>query len=186
MSNSVAHRPISDDLADRLGDLLRQVRRDRGMRIRHLADDALPVRALRAAEAGRLPLDSGTVTELARRYGLELDRLLEPRTTVDIGEDRVRIDDVEVPLPQASDDDPTSSVMLAYLDAVREVRSLGDDALVALRRGDVDCIAEHFELPPRAVVERLGALMGATPPQRSAMVGLYLANASVIGCISSS
>lgn len=181
MPSSVADRPTAHELPARLAELLRTVRRERGMRIRHLADDVLPVRALKAAEAGELPLEPGTITELARRYGLELERLLAPRTTVDIGDDRIRIDDVEVAIDPAAD--PADAVLTAYLEAVRAVRSLGDDALVALRRGDVDCIAEHFELPPRAVVERLGALMGASPTQRSAMVGLYLANASVIGCL---
>ena len=179
MTSSLAPDRSDEAFATRFGDILYSVRRTRGLRLRHLADAALPVRSLRAAEAGKLPLSADTVTDLAHRYGVELGRVLEARRPVRIdGSGSIAIGETFVEFVPG--DEP--SLLEGYLDAVRSIRALGDDELVALRRADIDALAAHLATPARAVIDRLGVLMGACPEQRRAMVGLYLANASVIGC----
>lgn len=179
MTSSLAHVQSDEAFATRFGDILYSVRRTRGLRLRHLADDALPVRSLRAAEAGKLALTPDTVTDLAHRYGVELGRVLDARRPVRIdGTGSLAIGDTIVGFVPGDE----LSLLQGYLDAVRSIRSLGDDDLVALRRADIDALATHLAIPARAIIDRLGVLMGASGEQRRAMVGLYLANASVIGC----
>lgn len=179
MSSSLATPPSPEAFATRFGEVLHTVRRARRLRLRHLADGALPVRALRSAEAGTLALTPDLVTELAHRYGAELAKVLEPGRAVQIDvSGSLAVGDTVVEFRPGDE----ASLLGAYLHAVRSVRSLADDAPAALRRCDIDTLATYLAVPARAVIDRLGVSMGASADQRRAMVGLYLANASVIGC----
>ncbi len=179
MSSSLAPPRSDEAFATRFGDILYSVRRTRGLRLRHLADHTLPARSLRAAEAGKLDLTPDTVTELAHRYGVELATILDARRPIRIdATGSLAIGDTIVGFVPGDE----LSLLQGYLDAVRSIRSLDDDDLVALRRCDIEALGTHLAEPARAIIDRLGQLMGASGEQRRAMVGLYLANASVIGC----
>jgi len=56
-------------------------------------------------------------------------------------------------------------------------------AAVELRRDDIEILAHYLQEKGEIVVERLGALMGATRSQRTAMAGLFATGAVVIGLV---
>ena len=103
------------------------------------------------------------------------------RSAVTIVEGVMAAGDVRVMLER---DDPTS-VLNSYLRLVRSIRDQRKAQVVALRRDDIERLAEHLQLDGAEVLERLAALMGATAEQRVALGSLFAAGALVIGLAAS-
>jgi len=76
-----------------------------------------------------------------------------------------------------------TSLLTAYLRLVRRVRRQQSAPEITLRRDDIVVIAEHLASSPEVVIDRLGALMGATRAQRVAMASLFASGALVIGLV---
>ncbi len=73
------------------------------------------------------------------------------------------------------------SLLTTYLVAVRKLRKQRRDPAIVLRSDDVVVLADHLGISGTEVIERLGALMGATRAQRAAMAALFATGALVIG-----
>jgi hypothetical protein len=69
---------------------------------------------------------------------------------------------------------------LAYLKLVRRMRDVHREPSFVLRSDDVEALASALDEDPVTVLERLGALMGATVTQRRSMVTAFLAGALLI------
>jgi hypothetical protein len=130
---------------------------------------------LKAVEAGSMPLDDDRVESLALLYGLDVEAVLPERTVPRVSESEVVIGGIAVPY-DASDPD---SLYVAYLELVRELRSEQREAIVHIRRSDVETLAAAVADSEEAVISRLGALMGVTRSQQRALV-LMLASGAVI------
>jgi transcriptional regulator with XRE-family HTH domain len=166
--------------AIRLAGLLTQRRRELGLSRRRLARGsagAFTAKRLKELESGGMKLTDTEVDRLAELYGIDL---------AEIGADRVGIEIEPFGVISAADISTTfvpgdaTSLLTNYLRLVRRMR--GDDrpAPVELRRRDIDVLAHYLGESGEAVVERLGALMGATQVQCRTMVGVFTAGALVI------
>ena len=166
------------EFGTRLGSFLRDVRRQRGLKVRHVAGHGLRWRDIRAIERGDYPLEPILVGELAGRYGAELNELLPPREpilvmatgTVAAG----GLDEDYIP-------GDVDSLLDAYLSLIRRLRSANPDDAIVVRREDLIDIADQLQRPRPEIVDRVAVLLGATGSQRRAMVDLYLSGASVVG-----
>jgi len=78
-----------------------------------------------------------------------------------------------------------TALLTTYLVLVRKLRKQRREAVVVLRADDVRALAAATGEPPHSVIERLGALMGATRAQRTAMATLFATGALVLGLASS-
>lgn len=169
----------SDAFRARLSALLREHRRDRGIRIRALARRSggrWSAARLRQVESGKVAeVDAAGLAEL---YGADLSTILPARTTIEIdAAGSVRAAGVIEPFVPGSD----TAVLMAYLRLVRRLRQQEEAPVVALRRDDIEVVAAALNQPGERVVDQLGALMGATQVQRKLMVGLFVSGAAVIG-----
>lgn len=134
---------------------------------------------LRAHEAGNRILDDHTVVQLSALYGCDLSAITPVRTPLSIEYGRITAAGVSVAFEPLS----ATSALDAYLRLVRLLRRQRSSAAVELRRDDIEALAAHLHEPGDVVVERLGALMGATRGQRTAMAGLFATGAVVIGLV---
>lgn len=168
------------EFAARLGAFLREVRRERGVRIGHLAEGRLTRRVLRDVERGAHPLDPMLVSELAGRYGAELDELLPRREPILLlATGTIATGGMD----ETFDPGDVESLLAAYLRLVRRLRGANVDEVITLRREDLIDIADQLERPRPEIVDRVAVLLGATGAQRRAMVELYLSGASVVGVV---
>ena len=167
--------------ARRFANLIDGRRRESGLRLGQLArtsEGRFTVRDLRAAEAGTLTLTEDVVGALASLYDTDLGTILPVRLPLII--DRrgvITTGGVEARFDPAEE----TSLLRAYLRLVRALRSQQREPMIDLRRSDVEALAEYLHDSGAAVVERLGALMGATRIQRSSMAKMFVAGAMVIG-----
>jgi hypothetical protein len=101
-----------------------------------------------------------------------------PRTplTVDLTDGRIRADGHQVRFDPGEQD----AAELAYLRLVRRMRDVHREPSFVLRSDDVEALANALDEDPVTVLERLGALMGATVTQRRSMVTAFLAGALLI------
>lgn len=166
------------EFGTRLGAFLREVRRERGLKVRHVAGGALTRRDIRSIERGEYRLEPILVGELAGRYGAELNDLLPPREPVLVMATGTiaagGLDEEFVP-------GDVDSLLEAYLNLIRRLRGANGSEAVVLRREDLIDIADQLQRPRPEIVDRLAVLLGATGAQRRAMVDLYLSGASVVG-----
>lgn len=166
------------EFAARMGRFLHDVRRERRLSLRQLSGDGLSRARLKAVERGEVLLDAGLVSELAGRYGAELEVLLPERDpvvllatgTISAG----GTDESYVP-------GDIESLLEAYLRLIRRLRGANADQAIVLRRDDLIDIADQLGRPRPEIVDRVAVLLGATGAQRRAMVELYLSGASVVG-----
>lgn len=166
------------EFAGRFGSFLREVRRARKLRLRHLRGGEFSSGDLRAVERGVYPLDPMVVSELAGRYGAELGDLLPAREPVLVmATGTISTGGFE----EAFDPGDVDALLEAYLRLIRRLRGADSDGAVALRREDLIDIADQVERPRPEIVDRVAVLLGATGDQRRAMVELYLSGASVVG-----
>lgn len=162
------------DFARRFGALLREQRGKR--RLRHLCCDELSINLLRDAEHGRLPLEPSLITELAGRYGLDLDAVVGTRRAVRVdptGE--VQADGRS----EAFEPGDGQSLLLAYLRLIRTLR--GDDGVLVLRTEDLAVLADHLETSFLNVLAHIGELMGADEFHQQSMAELLVGGARVVG-----
>lgn len=165
--------------AARLANLLRARRQADGVRLATLARQShgrFTARDLRDVEAGRG--DPHDAVELAELYGADLAAILPERLPLEI-DPSGRISTAGV-VEDFGPEDQTS-LLIAYLRLVRRLRHQERAEVIVLRHADVDVLASTLQMPGEAVVDRLGALMGATRVQRRVMVGMFVAGAAIIG-----
>ena len=162
----------------RLGNFLRGVRRERGLKVRHVAGHGLGWRDIRAIERGDFPLEPILVGELAGRYGAELSDLFPAREPVLVMATGTiaagGMDESFIP-------GDVESLLKSYLTLIRRLRGANADEAIVLRREDLIDIADQLQRPRPEIVDRVAVLLGATGAQRRAMVDLYLSGASVVG-----
>lgn len=73
-----------------------------------------------------------------------------------------------------------TSLLLSYLRLVRAARHQRRAPAIELRRADLEILAGHLGSDPATVLERLGALMGASVAQRRALVAMLASGAAVL------
>ena len=178
-------RPVDEEsFAQNIGLALRDARRIRHMRRRHLADQSLSAAQLKAAERGELKLSRPLLTELSSRYGVDLGALFSERKPLRVDDDVICIGDDSEPC----DADALKSVLKAYLNLLDRVRADNTGAPGQprpLRRDDIRVLAAHLNVPCPVVISELAELMDAKTTETRAMVELYLSGASVVGLRSS-
>jgi hypothetical protein len=76
-------------------------------------------------------------------------------------------------------DDP-EALLREYLRLIRRVRNQQRDRSVALRRTDIDTLADHLGWTNEQVLARLADLMGATRRQRATMLAVLATGAALI------
>ncbi len=167
----------SPTFARDIGSALRQARRARKLRVRHLSDARYPAKRLRAAERGELELSRPIVTELASRYGVDLGSLFPRRDPVAIHSGLLSMGSVAQPFEEHS----LTSVLQAYLAVIDRVRTNPSTKSRPLRRDDIVVLAEYLDLPCTIVISRLADILEARGAETRAMVDLYLTGASVVG-----
>lgn len=166
------------EFASRLGLFLRDVRRERGVRIRHLSDREITNGTLRDIERGKHDLSPMLVNELAGRYGAELNDLLPKREPILLlATGTIATGGMD----ESFEPNDVESLLHAYLRLIRRLRGANPDEVIALRREDLIDIADQLERPRPEIVDRVAVLLGATGAQRRAMVELYLSGAFVVG-----
>jgi transcriptional regulator with XRE-family HTH domain len=133
---------------------------------------------LRQYEAGSVRLDAVSASALASLYKVDLDAILPLRTEIAINPAGgvISAGGVDATFELGDPD----SVLETYLRLVRRLRNQERDDVVSLRREDVERLAAHLNESGETVVERLGALMGATKTQRRLMAGMFMTGAMVI------
>ncbi len=150
------------------------------MRLRHLSDREVSRSTLRAVERGSYPLEPMLVSELASRYGAELDDLLPRREPILLlATGTVATGGMD----EAFDPGDVDSLLNAYLRLIRRLRGANEDQAITLRCDDLIDIADQLERPRPEIVDRVAVLLGASGAQRRAMVELYLSGASVVGVV---
>lgn len=178
MVENISADVTTPEFASRLGSYLREVRRERSVRLRHMVDDALPIGVLRKIEKGVYPLEPMLVAELAGRYGADLHEILPTRDPVVIlATGTIAAGGMDEQFEPGDVD----SVLRAYLDLILRLRGADSDYAVTLRRDDLIDVADQLGRPRAEIVDRLAVLLGATGAQRRAMVDLYLSGAIVVG-----
>ncbi len=171
----------SDAFARRLANLLAQRRRERGTSLRKLArasGRAFSAHELRAFEEARASIDAQRLDAVAELYDADLQLILADRLSLEVRPAGVLITGG---IAQSFTPGDETSLLTSYLRLVRQLRSAEQAPSIELRREDVEVLAEHLGQAGATIVERLGALMGATVAQRRAMAGLFLSGAVVIG-----
>lgn len=168
--------------ARRMANLLLATRRERRVTLGRLArrsDGRFSKRDLRAWEAGERRLDAPTVMQLTGLYGCDVTQILPSRLPIAVEFGRISAGGISAPFEPLS----STSLLEAYLRLVRSMRRQKSAPTVELRRDDIEVLATYLQEKGEVVVERLGALMGATRSQRTAMAGLFATGAVVIGLV---
>ena len=168
--------------ARRLANLLLATRRERRVSIGRLARRSggrFSKHDLRAWEAGERRLDAPTVLQLTGLYGCDVSQILPSRLPIAVEFGRISAGGVSAQFEPLS----STSLLEAYLRLVRSLRRQKSAPTVELRRDDIEVLAAYLQEKGEVVVERLGALMGATRSQRTAMASLFATGAVVIGLV---
>ena len=171
----------SPAFARRLAHVLAERRRQRGLSLRKLArqsDHAFTARDLHELEAARAELDEHRIESVVKLYGADIDEILRERVGLAIRSTGV-LSTSGLSAPFIPND--STSLLLTYLKLIRQLRAQQQAPAIELRREDVEVLAEFIGETGSSIVDRLGALMGATMTQRRAMAGMFLAGAVVIG-----
>ena len=166
----------SPAFAQAVGLVLRDARRAKGIRLRHISDSNLRKSTLKAAERGQLQLNRALLTQLASRYGIDLAQVVGRRERLRIGASTIAIGQ----LAENCDVGSLNSMLTAYLRVVDRAR--GDTTgPKPLRRDDIAQLADHLDEPCTTIIGRIGDLMEARGAETHAMIDLYLTGASVVG-----
>lgn len=174
----------SEAFARRLGNLLIATRERRNISPRALvraSGNRFSRFDLKAIEAGTMRLDDSLIEEVTELYQADLGSILPLRLPVVVGPGIITAGGVStVFVPEDS-----TSLLRSYLLLVRSMRRQKKAPAVDLRREDVDVLATYLGETGESVIMRLGALMGATRTQRTAMASLFASGAVVIGLVGS-
>lgn len=171
----------SEAFARRLANLLAERRRQRGTTLRKLArasGRAFSAQDLRAFEEARAEIDAARLGAVVDLYGADVEAIMADRLPLEVRPVGVL---VTGGIAQSFTPGDETSLLMSYLRLVRQLRSAERAPSIDLRREDVEVLAEHLGQPGESIVDRLGALMGATVAQRRAMAGLFVSGALVIG-----
>ena len=174
----------STAFARRLGNLLIATREHRDVSPRSLvrASGSRFTRFdLKAIEAGTMELDDIIIDDVVELYQADIGAILPLRLPVVVTRGLLTAGGVST----AFAPDDSLSLLRSYLLLIRSMRRQKSAPSVDLRREDVESIAEYLGESGEAVVMRLGALMGATRTQRTAMAALFTTGAVVIGLVGS-
>jgi hypothetical protein len=154
----------------RLADLLKSTRRRRRLALRSLASSSFrsaEVKRPLLLESGLMSLDEEIVESASELYGADLGLILASRSPVVVTSGLISVSGVTTSfVPKNS-----TSLLTAYLRLIRTIRRQRKAAAIVLRRDDIEALANYLDEPGEIVVDRLGALMGATVTQRRAMAG---------------
>ena len=174
----------SEAFARRLGNLLIATRERRGIRHRNLvaaSGNRFTRFDLKAIEAGTMQLDDIIIDDVVELYQADVGAILPLRLPVVVSRGLMTAGGVSTSF--APDD--SLSLLRSYLLLIRSMRRQKNAPAVDLRREDVEAIAAYLGEAGEGVVMRLGALMGATRTQRTAMASLFTSGAVVIGLVGS-
>lgn len=188
--DSTGHLPQTTEQVDiasvafakRLANLMVATRHERRLTVGGMArrsGGTFSKRDLRAWEAGERRLDEHTVLQLTGLYGCDAKAILPARLPIVVEFGRITAGGVSAPFEPLS----STSLLEAYLRLVRSLRRQKSAPAVELRRDDIEILAHYLQEKGEIIVERLGALMGATRSQRTAMAGLFATGAVVIGLV---
>ncbi|MCU1399315.1 MAG: hypothetical protein JWN62_2424 [Acidimicrobiales bacterium] len=170
----------SDVFALRLANLLRATRTTSGRSYRGLArasEGRFTREQLRELEEGTAAVDEEIVELVSALYGADLGTILPNRLPVSITNGVISAGGVRASFVATN----ATSLLTAYLRLIRSMRRQKKAPMIALRREDVEALAEYLEEPGESIVDRLTALMGATLTQRTAMATMFATGAIVIG-----
>ncbi len=133
------------------------------------SDGILTLRDLREAEAGQLPLDEATTARLAHLYGLDLrDALPSIRPDLTIGTRSLCVAGVTAEF----EPDNARSLLSAYLEAVRALRSIDDVAPIEVRQTDLREMIRTLGGSDRSTLVLANVLAMATAEGRVVVSGL--------------
>lgn len=167
----------------KVGEQLRLARRAARRPLWHVAQSShgrFGVTELRDAEAGLLPLDAGTVADLAALYGLDVTVFLPSRDEGLLIDQRGTLSAGGRSASFVPGD--SASLVAAYFSLVRELRSLDDDQPMRVRSSDVSVIAEYLgERGDRSTL--LEAMVAVAEAQRRVTVSSLLVGAASAGLI---
>ncbi|MCU1391274.1 MAG: hypothetical protein JWL72_4612 [Ilumatobacteraceae bacterium] len=170
----------SDVFALRLANLLRATRTSSGRSYRGLArasEGRFTREQLRELEEGTATVDEEVVELVSVLYGADLGTILPNRLPVAITSGVISAGGVRASFVATS----STSLLTAYLRLIRSMRRQKKAPMIALRREDVEVLAEYLDESGETIVDRLTALMGATLTQRTAMATMFATGAIVIG-----
>jgi len=165
----------------RLANLLRRRRRDRQLfrwQLARRSGGAFTSRQLHDLELGQADIDGVDLRALAALYDVDLSTIFPERMQLDIDLDAGTLRTAGV--TTTFDPHDETSLLTSYLRLVRDLRDEKDQPTIDLRRDDIEVLASTLGLDAGIVIERLGALMGATATQRRAAVAAFVAGAVVI------
>lgn len=174
----------SEAFARRLANLLAERRRQRGTTLRKLARTSRralssPAQELQGVRGGfTATIDAERLDAVVELYGADIDLIMAARLPLEVRPMGVL---VTGGIAQSFTPGDETSLLMTYLKLVRQLRSAERAPSIELRREDVEVLAEHLHVLGESIVDRLGALMGATVAQRRAMAGLFVSGALVIG-----
>ena len=134
---------------------------------------------LREIESGAVDLDRATTESLAVLYGCDLEVLFSPRRPVAVDAGVVSA----AGRSEAVEGEGLHAVLAAYLRLVRALRGVLANAVVELRRDDIDSLAVALQTSPDSVLEHLAEMLGAHRDERAGVLGLYRNGATVIGIV---
>lgn len=181
MTTPLAEAVETTSFSRRVANLLAAQRRADGVglwRLSRRSQGQFSMRRLRGFERGVEPIDHETAIDLAALYGADLAVVLGDRLPIEVTPDGLlRTGGVA----ERFDPRDPDSMLRAYLVLVRRLRRREHDEVIDLRRDDVEVLARELGLHGLSVIERLGALMGATRTRRTSMAVLFGAGVAVIG-----
>lgn len=141
------------------------------------SDGSFNAAQLRRFERGLVHLDESRINAVCRVYGTDLGAILPSGFLMSIEGGVITAGGVRMGF---SPEDPRS-LLDAYLRLIRALRNQKRAPAIALRRDDIEALAQELGVSGAEVVDRLTLLMGATAEQRLAMTSLFAAGAMVIG-----
>ena len=174
----------SEAFARRLGNLLIATRERRGVRHRNLvaaSGNRFTRFDLKAIEAGTMQLDDIIIDDVVELYQADVGAILPMRLPVVVSPGLLTAGGVSTSFAPGD----SLSLLRSYLLLIRSMRRQKNAPAVVLRREDVEAIATYLGESGEGLVMRLGALMGATRTQRTAMASLFTSGAVVIGLVGS-
>ncbi|MCU1393993.1 MAG: hypothetical protein JWM34_2421 [Ilumatobacteraceae bacterium] len=170
----------SEAFALRLANLLRATRLEHGLSFRALArmsEGRFTREQIREFEEGTITLDEELVDAIAGLYAADLGTILPSRLPVSINAGVISAGGVDASFAAKN----ATSLLTAYLRLIRTMRRQKKAPMIALRREDIEVLAEYLDESGETIVDRLTALMGATLTQRTAMATMFATGAIIIG-----
>jgi hypothetical protein len=145
----------------------------------HAANGRLTKADLKAIESGTLPLDDDLVAFVGELYGCDLAAIMPLRRPIEVVNATLCCDGRAVPFTPHD----ASSLLGAYLQLVKSMRSLRRATTIVLRHDDIAVLARHLGIGNDEVVRRITVLMAGEGQPRAAVSGLFASGALVVGIV---